>query len=432
MAAFRTVRGMRDFLPRDAERMRHVEQVSRELAHLYGYEEVITPVVESYDLLAAKAGEEIRERMYAFRDLGGRKVALRPEFTASVARLVATKMRNEPKPMRLFSEGSLYRYDEPQYGRFREFWQANYELFGSDKSEADAEILVLTNDLLTRLGLRNYRFKIGHMGILRGILSQEGLGEEQQNRIMQLLDKKRWEEALTVAQSAGASQNCLTTLKRVFETKGKDAFRVLKRAEESVQDYEKAVAAVENLREILELTGESGVKLELMIEVGFARGLEYYTGMVFEPYVPEIEMALSGGGRYDKLIQLFGGEPIPAVGVAQGIDRIVLAMKKQKVPPEIARGKRVVVISIDKEFRAKAMELSSMLRNVGLSVEVEVMGRPVSKALSDADRRAVVYAVIVGPEELKEEKVVLRNMKKREQRVVETKNLCEEILGRSR
>ena len=262
---------MRDFLPRDAERMRHVEQVSRELAQLYSYGEFITPVVESYDLLAAKAGEEIRERMYAFKDLGGRKVALRPEFTASLARLVATKLRNKPKPMRLFSVGSLYRYDEPQYGRFREFWQADYELFGSDKPEADAEILMLTNDLLTRLGLRNYSFKIGHMGILRGILGQEGLGEGQQNRIMQLLDKKRWEEALTVARSADASQNCLTTLKKVFETKGKDAFQILKTAGESVQDFEKAVAAVENLREILELTGESGVKLEVMIEAGFAR-----------------------------------------------------------------------------------------------------------------------------------------------------------------
>ena len=423
---------MRDFLPKDAERMRHVEQVSRELAQLYSYEEVITPVVESYDLLAAKAGEEIRERMYAFKDLGGRKVALRPEFTASVARLVATKLRNEPKPMRLFSVGSLYRYDEPQYGRFREFWQANYELFGSTRPEADAEILMLTNDLLMKLGLRNWRFKIGHMGILRGILSQEGLNEGQQNRIMQLLDKKRWEEALTVARSADASQNCLTTLKKVFETKGKDAFQVLKRAEESVQEYEKSVAAVENLREILELTGESGVKLEVMVEAGFARGLEYYTGMVFEPYVPEIEMALSGGGRYDKLIELFGGEPIPAVGVAQGVDRIVLAMKKQRVPPKVAREKKVVVISVNEEYRAKAMELSSMLRNAGLAVEVEVMGRAVSKALSDADRRAVAYAVIVGPEELKEEKVVLRDMKKREQRVVEIKNLYEEILGSSR
>jgi histidyl-tRNA synthetase len=432
MPVFKTVRGMRDFLPRDAERMRHVEQVSRELAQLYGYEEVITPVVESYDLLAAKAGEEIRERMYSFKDLGGRKVALRPEFTASVARLVTTKMRNEPKPMRFFSVGSLYRYDEPQYGRFREFWQANYELFGSDKPEADAEILMLTNDLLMKLGLRNWRFKIGHMGILRGILSQEGLDDGQQNRIMQLLDKKRWEEALAITRSADVSQNCLTTLKKIFETKGKDAFQVLKRAEESVQDYENAVAAVENLREILELTGESGVKLDVMIEAGFARGIEYYTGMVFEPYVPEIEMALSGGGRYDKLIELFGGEPIPAVGVAQGVDRIVLAMKKQRVPPKIAKEKRVVVIPVNEESRAKAMEFSSILRNAGLAVEVEVMGRAVSKALSDADRRAVAYAVIVGPEELKEEKVVLRDMKKRGQRVVEIKNLCEEILGNSR
>jgi len=419
---------MRDFLPKDTERIRHVEQVSREIAQLYGYGEVITPVVESYDLLAAKSGEEIRERMYAFKDLGGRKVALRPEFTASVARLVATKMRNEPKPMRLFCVGSLYRYDEPQYGRFREFWQANYELIGSDKPEADAEIIMLTNDLLTRLGLRKYRFKIGHMGILRGILSQEGIDEEQ-NSIMQLLDKKRWEEALTVARESGASQNCLTTLRKVFEIRGEDASDILKKVEKSVQGYERAVAAVENLREILQLTEENVVKLEVMIEAGFARGLEYYTGIIFEPYVPEIEIALSGGGRYDKLIELFGGEPTPAVGVAQGVDRIVLAMKKQRVPSKVAKERRVVVIPVNEESKEKALQLSSKLRTAGLSVEMEVMERTVSKALSDADRRKVTHAVIVGPEELREEKVVLRNMIKREQRVVEIKNLCEEILG---
>jgi len=419
---------MRDFLPKDTERIRHVEQVSREIAQLYGYGEVITPVVESYDLLAAKSGEEIRERMYAFKDLGGRKVALRPEFTASVARLVATKMRNEPKPMRLFCVGSLYRYDEPQYGRFREFWQANYELIGSDKPEADAEIIMLTNDLLTRLGLRKYRFKIGHMGILRGILSQEGIDEEQ-NSIMQLLDKKRWEEALTVARESGASQNCLTTLRKVFEIRGEDASDILKKVEKSVQGYERAVAAVENLREILQLTEENVVKLEVMIEAGFARGLEYYTGIIFEPYVPEIEIALSGGGRYDKLIELFGGEPTPAVGVAQGVDRIVLAMKKQRVPSKFAKERKVVVIPINEECKEKALQLSSKLRSAGLSVEMEVMERTVSKALSDADRRKVTHAVIVGREELREEKVVLRKMIKREQRVVEIKNLCEEILG---
>ena len=429
---FKTVRGMRDLLPIDTERMRHVEQVSRELSKLYGYEEIITPVLESYDLLAAKTSEEIRERMYTFKDLGGRKVALRPEFTASVARLVASKLRNEPKPMRLFSVGSLYRYDEPQYGRFREFWQANYELFGSTRPEADAEILILTNDLLKRLGLQNYRFKIGHTEILRGILNQEGLDEGKQNSVRQLLDKKSWEEALAVARDADVSQKCLTTLERLFETRGEDAFQVLEGVKETVQEYESAVAAVENLWKILELVKDSGAQLDVMVEAGFARGLEYYTGMIFEPYVPEVDVALGGGGRYDKLIQLFGGESIPAVGVAQGIDRIVLSLKKQGVSPKAAKEMSVVVISVKNESMAKALELSDILRKSGLPVEVAVMGRSISRALADADRRGVAYAVIVGPEELKEEKVVLREMKKSKQRTVEISNLTEEILAGSK
>jgi len=428
---FKTVRGMRDLLPIDAERMRHVEQVSRTISKLYGYEEIITPVLESYNLLAAKTSEEIRERMYTFKDLGGRKVALRPEFTASVARLAATKLRNEPKPMRLFSVGSLYRYDEPQYGRFREFWQSNYELFGSTRPEADAEILILTNNLLKRLGLQNYRFKIGHTEILRGILNQEGLDEGKQNSVRQLLDKKSWEEALAVARDADVSQKCLATLERLFETRGEDAFQVLEGVKEIVQEYESALAAVENLWKILELVRDSGAQLDVMVEAGFARGLEYYTGMIFEPYVPELDVALGGGGRYDKLIQLFGGESIPAVGVAQGIDRIVLALKKQKVSAKTAKERSVVVISIKNESMAKALELSDILRKSGLPVEVAVMGRSISRALADADRRGIAYAVIVGPEELKEEKVVLREMKKSEQRTVPISNLTQEILTSS-
>jgi len=419
---------MRDFLPKEAERMRYTEQVTRDLAQLYGYGEVITPVVESYDLLAAKSGEEIRKRMYAFKDLGGRRVALRPEFTASIARLMATKMRNEPKPMRLFCVGSLYRYDEPQYGRFREFWQANYELIGSSKPEADAEILMLTYDLMEKLGLRNYWLKIGHVGIIRGILAQENVKKEQQNVIMQLLDKKQWDEALTATREFGVSQKCVTTLKEILETRGKDVSRILKKIEENVRDYESAVAAVENLREITEFAKESDAKFEMLIEAGFARGLEYYTGMIFEPYVPDMDIALSGGGRYDKLIELFGGEPTPAVGVAQGIDRLALAVKKQKGSPKISERKRIVIIPIGEKPRARVLELSLVLRRVGIPVEVEVMGRTVSKALQDANRKGVTHAVIVGAEELKEDKVVLREMKKREQRTVKIRNLSQEIL----
>lgn len=428
MSQFKTVRGMRDFLPKDAEKIRYVEKIARELAHLYGYEEVITPVLEHSNLLAAKSSEEIRERMYAFKDLGGRRVALRPEFTASIARLIATKMRNAPKPMKLFCIGSLYRYDEPQYGRFREFWQANYELIGSSEPEADMEIITLTNDLTRRLGFRHYWFKIGHMGILRGILNQEGIAEGPQNLIMQLLDKKRLDEALTLAKQSNVSKNGIAVLKKTLETKGKDASQVLKTAKRVVADYDYAVAAVENLRKILELTEKSNVKFETIVEAGFARGLEYYTGMIFELYVPELEIALGGGGRYDKLIELFGGEQTPAVGVAPGIDRLVLAMDKQKVSLKISEENKVMIISVDEELRAKAVELSSELRKAKIPVEVELMGRTVSKALSDADRRGATHAVIVGTKELKEGKVVLRDLKKREQRVVEIKTLSKEIL----
>jgi histidyl-tRNA synthetase len=419
---------MRDFLPKEAERMRHVEETARELARLYLYEEIITPVVESYDLLEAKAGEEIRHRMYAFKDLGGRKVALRPEFTPSIARLVTTKMKSRPKPMRIFCAGSLYRYDEPQYGRYREFWQSNYELIGSSRPEADAEILMLTNEFLEKLGLRNYWFKIGHMGILRGILSQEGVREEQQSQIMHLLDKKQSKDALGILENTKVSTRCMETLEEVIDTRGRDAFPALDRVEKTVKGYSDAIAAVENLREIIRLTKMGDTRFEMSIEAGFARGLEYYTGIIFEPYIPEMDIALGGGGRYDKLVELFGGEPTPAVGVAHGIDRLALATKKQKARPRIAAERRVLIVPIGEEAKARAVQLSLSLRKAGMPVGVEVMGRTVSRALQDADRRKITHAVILGPEELEEEKAVLRDMKGRKQKVVNIESLSGEIL----
>ena len=418
---------MRDFLPEETEMMKYIESEARRIAQLYGYGEVITPVLESYKLLAAKAGEEIRSRMYAFKDLGGRRVALRPEFTASVARLVATTLKNEPKPLRLFCVGSLYRYDEPQQGRFREFWQSNYELMGSSKPEADAEIIMVTNSLMKAARLRNCIFKVGHVGVLRGILRQEKIEEKGQNEIMQLMDKKQYNDSLGLVEEAEASKKCLATLQKLVRIKGDKVFEVLKTMKKHVEDYESAVDAVRNLHEILKLVSESGEKINMVVEAGFARGLEYYTGMVFEVYVPEMNIALGGGGRYDKLIELFGGESTAAVGVAHGVDRIMMAMQKQKARPRTEEEKKVMVIPIKEALRGEALKISRMLRDDGIPVEVEVMGRKVTKALEDADRRMMDYAVIVGERELKEEAVVIRNLKRRKQETVKIENMVETI-----
>ena len=423
----RTVRGMRDLLPDEAEKLRFIEETARELAKLYGYREVITPVVEHYELLAAKIGEETKKRMYVFEDLGGRRVALRPEFTASVARLVATKMVSVPKPLRLFSVGSLYRYDEPQFGRYREFWQANYELFGSSKPEADAEILVLTDDLLKRIDLRSYHLKINHVGILRGILDGEGIAEEQQNNVMQLLDKKQWEDALSLVLEAGGSQRCLDSLRSLFEIRGREPVEVTHEMGEVIGGFPRAVEAVKNLSGILGLVEESGAGIDFYVEAGFARGLEYYTGMIFEIFATEMDIALGGGGRYDKLIELFGGGIVPAVGVAPGIDRMSLALDKQEAVSRESAVERVFVIPVDEDMVSEALKVSSLLRREGVRTETEAMGRSVSRALSDADRRGITHAVIVGAREMREGKVVLRDMKKRSQETVSLEQLFERI-----
>jgi histidyl-tRNA synthetase len=431
LSELKPVRGMRDFLPKDAQRIRYVEQEARNLSHSYSFQEVITPVVESYELLAAKAGEEIRHRMYQFTDLSNRKIALRAEFTPSIARLVATKFRTMPKPLRLFCVGSLYRYDEPQFGRYREFWQANYELMGSDTPEADVEIISITSNFLEKIGLKNNIIKIGHVGILRGIMTQENIKEELQNQIMQLLDKKQWNDALQIVQNQRVSQKCLDTIKGVLETRGKNITETLLKIKKEVEEYETSTAATENLERIIELAQQTNVKSEMIVDAGFARGLEYYTGMIIESYVPELEradLALGGGGRYDKLIELFGGEPTPAVGVALGIDRIALAMKKQKTPSEFEGQRRVLIIPIKQEMMRKAFEISNQLHESGIISELAVMRRKVSSALSDADRRGFTSVVLIGPEEEKEGKAILRDMKRRDQEAVEISELAKKIM----
>ncbi|MEM3672867.1 MAG: histidine--tRNA ligase [Candidatus Bathyarchaeia archaeon] len=428
MKAFKPVRGMRDFLAEEAGLMRFIEEKARKIAKIYGYKEVITPVVESYELLAAKIGEEMRSRMFVFKDLGGRDIALRPEFTASVARLIATTLRTEPRPLRTFSFGSVYRYDEPQKGRYREFWQSNYELMGSNTPEADVEILMLTNSLMESVGLKDYVFKIGHIGVLRGIFNQEGLEERTQNAVMQLLDKKQYEEALKIVEDAGVSKGCLNIMQELVKLKGREVFVIAENLRKLVDGYEEAVKAVENFYEILKLIQESECKMDIIVDAGFARGLEYYTGIIFEVYVPEFDIALGGGGRYDHLVELFGGEPTPAVGVAHGIDRIMLAMQMQKVIVEKTE-RTIMVIPVESSLKGEALQIAQMLRAADIPVEVEVMGRKVTKALEDADRRKMEYAIIVGGKELKEGAVVLRNLKRREQKTVKLEEIVKELKG---
>jgi histidyl-tRNA synthetase len=422
MPAFQPVRGMRDLVGEETQAFTYIIGKARETASLYGYKEVITPHVEPLELLSAKSGEEIRQRMFIFKDLGDRLVALRPEFTASIARLATTSFRNEPKPLRMFSVGTVYRYDEPQRGRYREFWQSNFELMGSAKPEADAEIVLITNNLMKSLGLHGYAFKIGHIGVIRGILSQDGVDEKTQNKVLQLMDKKEFDAALKIVES----EKCRAMLKGLIEIRGNDWLDIVEQLQSYVASYEKAKVAVENLSEVLKLINESA-DISIAVEPAFARGLEYYTGMIFEIYIPGLEIALGGGGRYDKLIEAFGGEPTPAIGCAHGIDRVAIALQTQKIAFEANAGKKVVVLPITEAMKSEALKIAQQLRAAGVTVEFEVMGRKMAKALEDADKRKVDFAVIVGERELKEGTVVLKDLANRQQNIISIDKLIEKI-----
>lgn len=422
MPTFQTVRGMRDLLGQEAHTFTYVISNAQRVAFLFGFKEVFTPHVESLELLSAKTGDEIRQRMFIFEDLGGRQVALRPEFTASIARLVTTDLRTEPKPLKLFSVGTVYRYDEPQRGRYREFWQSNFELIGSNKPEADAEIILLTNKFMRALGLQGYVFKIGHIGIIRGILSQDGVDEKTQNAVLQRMDKKEYELALKLVES----EKCRKTLQGLINIRGKDWCDTIEQINGLVSDYEKAKTATENLSEVLTLI-TSSVDLSLTVEPAFARGLEYYTGMIFEIYIPQLEIALGGGGRYDRLIEAFGGEPTSAVGCAHGVDRIAIALQTQNTTCSMGLDRRGVVIPISDSVKVDALKIAQLLRDQGVSTEFELMGRKMGKALEDADKRGLDYAIIVGERELRENTVVLKDLKKREQTTVTISELFDKI-----
>jgi histidyl-tRNA synthetase len=272
------------------------------------------------------------------------------------------------------------------------------------------------------LGLQGYAFKIGHIGVIRGILSQDGVDEKTQNAVLQRMDKKEYDTALKLVES----EKCRVMLEGLIEIQGKNWQDTFEKIKNYVASYEKAKAAAENLAEVLKLVTESA-ELSITIEPAFARGLEYYTGMIFEIYIPELEIALGGGGRYDRLIEAFGGGPTPAVGCAHGIDRVALALQTQKTTFTTKTEKQVAVLSITENLKSEALKIAQQLRAAGITVEFEVMGRKMAKALEDADKRKVDFAVIVGEREFNEGAVILKDLVNRQQSTVQINELTEKV-----
>ena len=408
-------RGTRDFSPLEMEKRDYVEDSMIGVLKSYNYRKILIPTFEHAELFQLKSGEEIQEHMYVFRDKSGRTLCLRPEATASVCRMFAEELRGKRLPLKLYYSCPMFRYERPQKGRYREFWHLGIELIGPKSPESDAEVITIAYNSLKKLGLK-FQVEIGHLGILRGLMDDLGMDEKIQDRVIASIDKGDTENLRKLVDKQ--------ILFDLIETKGD--MDVIERAEKLLGEYKKAKKALNELKGVLKWLKLMDV--EYKINLGIARGLEYYTGTVFEIRVSGLgaQNQICGGGRYDDLIELFSGLKVPAVGFAFGFDRVMSAIDLQGI--EIPRKATDVIIApVNDTVKEDAVKIASQLRDE-LNVDVDLMNRKLEKILRYAGDIKARYTIIVGPEDLKKREVTIRDMKSGKQKRVSIENLKKEMI----
>ena len=420
-------RGTRDFLPQEAWRRNAVRRTMEGVLERWGYQEIATPTFEHLELFTLKSGDAVVEEIYSFKDKGGRDLALRPELTAPVMRMYVSELHNALKPLRLCYFGNCFRYERPQRGRFREFWQMGAELIGGRKADSEAEVIALADQMLEGAGVKG-EIHLGHLGLVRSILSK--IGPEHRSAMMRMIDKKEHQRLKEHLVELGADHLGLWEL---INLKGD---RALEAAVGLAQDLAlmdgkgesaastsadvaggrtsartgRAVAADLSLLEFgetVELLEAYGVEITIDFEI--VRGLEYYSGTVFEIYASGLgaQSQICGGGTYE-LASLFGGKETSSTGFGLGFDRIMEIAQVEE------RKRSPAVLAFTPDVKAEAIRLGNRLRK-SVPLLMDVMGRGLGAQLKHADAAGADFAIIVGESELAEGKITLRNMQTGEQ-----------------
>nr|MDO8079678.1 histidine--tRNA ligase [Candidatus Freyarchaeota archaeon] len=413
-------KGTQDYYFEYMEKRSYVENRIRSNFELWGFKEIRTPTFEYFDSLSTGTGSELQESMFRFEDKGGRLLALRAEMTSPIARVVATELRSHPLPMRMYYLANMFRYEEPQSGRQREFWHAGVELIGSGLPDADAEVLAVFITSLNDVGLKGVSVELGHVGLFKSIVKEAGISLDEAAAIRRSIDKN---------DEAGLE----TALKEVeVSSSMKDVFRLLPKLRGDISVTKKLLdrvkndeieACIKNIIDIIKILKQYNLDSMVMVDLGIVRGIDYYTGAVFEGFVQDLGIALGGGGRYDELVRQFGGESFPATGFAIGVDRCHLALEKQGFNFPLKKRPQILVLYTDQDLKGEAIKISMNLREYGTPTETDILERKLSKGLEQANKRGIPYVVIVGKTEIKQGEVVVRNMEKETQEKVKINEL---------
>lgn len=392
-------KGTKDYYPEDKAIQNYIFDTWRRTVELYGYQEYGTPLLEPLEIYTAKSGQELAsEQTYSFTDRGGRLVAIRPEMTPSVSRIVAEKRQELAYPARLFSIGNFMRYERPQRGRDREFWQLNVDLFGADGVAAEAETIKLVDHLMSALGASRdmYAIRVNNRKLVNFLMAKYfGLDTVAAQAMMKLFDRRD-----KIPEDAFFEQ-----ADEIFGDEfqdGRDKLRQILSAK-SFADLPSAITesrAVDDIQQLFSYLKRLGID-NIVFDITLMRGLDYYTDMVFEVYDtdPANNRSMFGGGRYDGLVGLFGVEPLSAVGFAIGLSPIELFIQSHNLVPDTSITSELYIV-VAGDGMMKAMQLADVLRARGTKVEVDVTMRKLDKQIKSADKKRARFVVFVGDQEV--------------------------------
>lgn len=416
-------KGVRDFYPEDMSVQNHIFKIWRDISYKYGYEEYNSSVLEPAELYRAKSGEEIiRDQTYTFIDRGDREVTLRPEITPTVARMVAARKRELVYPLRWFSIPNLFRYEQPQRGRIREFWQLNVDILGVESLQAEVECIQMAYDITKAYGLSDtdFEIRINNRKILNYITSNVlGLDFEKSQKLLKLIDKKNKIPAdvfLATAESIIEDQPDGEMIKKFMTIMNSQNFEELTTHLNQSKEEHEGLKEVRTVIEALEKLGITNTRFDQTL----TRGADYYTGVVFEVFDknPINRRSVFGGGRYDDLLSLFGGEKVPAVGFGAG-DVIArdLIETYNKDSLNIRTPSSDISICVFNESAIEySQEIAQQLRIKGIKVSLDYSLRKIGDQIKNADKSGIPYVICIGEEEIKTGKFKLKNLKTGEEK----------------
>jgi len=414
---FTLPRGIRDIEPDEMVKRNWVYERIRDVFRRYAFQEMEPATLEELRTLEAKSGPSIKDEIYWFNDKAGRSIGLRFDLTVGMARMVAGRS-DLPEPIKLASIAGSWRYDEPQYGRYRYFSQWDAEIFGSNDPTADAEAIALSMDILDNVGLSEFEVRISNRKVIQAFVESLGLrSQERVEAVFRIVDKSRKiprEAVRTELRSEGLEDAVIDSVVEFTSIQGTPdevlgkVSEVQTRGEEAKLGYRQLIQLAEALKGFNKLD-------RCLFDMSVVRGIGYYDGIVFEAFDKGGEEvgAILGGGRYDKLCGIYGKRNIPATGVAGGIERLLISLEKAKVFPRLSTVGTVFVVAVNNEVRQKTLSIATKLRSLRIPSDVDVKGKSLAKQLEYADSLDIPYALIVGPQEVKSGRFKLRDMKKR-------------------